>query len=96
MSYILQEPTTDLKGAIKDLTATPKELTLVTSILIKHGFVRTVDILPYVRSRGLLPPRKARTNLPRYSYHRTTKLWKIWPKISVQEYVARWVDQAMH
>jgi hypothetical protein len=44
-----QEPDTDLKGAIKDLEATPKELTLVTAILIKHQFVRTLDIMPYVR-----------------------------------------------
>lgn len=49
----MKEPTTDLKGAIKDLTATPKELTLVAAILIKHRFVRTVDILPYVRLEGI-------------------------------------------
>lgn len=52
----MQEPITDLKGAIKDLAATPKELTLVTAILIKHRFVRTVDILPYVRPLKLHTP----------------------------------------
>ncbi|KAJ9104267.1 hypothetical protein QFC19_004084, partial [Naganishia cerealis] len=45
---LYQEPERDLKGAIKDLEATPKELALVAAILIKHRLVRTLDILPYL------------------------------------------------
>ena len=52
----IQEPITDLKGAIKDLAATPRELTLVAALLIKYRFVRTVDILPYVRLLELHTP----------------------------------------
>lgn len=38
----------DLKGLHREVDATPRDLLLVTAILMREGLVRTVDILPHV------------------------------------------------
>jgi THO complex subunit 2 len=38
----------DLKGVEEDPTDAPKELLYMTAILIRQGFIRTLDILPYL------------------------------------------------
>jgi hypothetical protein len=43
-----KETTRDLKGIERRVDETPRDLLLMTAILMKHGLLRTMDILPYV------------------------------------------------
>lgn len=38
----------DLKGVVRTVESTPMELVFVTAILMREGFVRMIDILPYL------------------------------------------------